>query len=437
MGSREETVALTQEGTLAFRRFALEVVIGADTGARAVSDKDELVVGTAEGSGLLLTDPTVSRCHCSVAATKEGFLLRDLGSKNGTSLGGFKIQGAFLEPNATFKVGKTTIRFDALADRVNEPLSTNMKIGGLIGMSPAMRRIFAVLARVAPSDATVLVEGPTGSGKELVAEALHEASPRANGPLVIVDCGAIPATLIESELFGHEKGAFTGAQTARVGALEAAHQGTVLLDEIGELPLEMQPKLLRFLEEKTIKRIGSTKAIPLDVRVVAATNRDLRAEVNRGQFRSDLYYRLDVVKLRIPPLRERREDIPLLVAHFYEQMTGTKPPADLVSSFVDREWPGNVRELRSAVERAILLGETTPEEVPIEVDAAGGFVFDPTVPFRAAKERLVRGWERRYVAEVLRRYGSLSKAAREVKMDRHHLGELARLHGLTPGKEKA
>jgi DNA-binding NtrC family response regulator len=295
-----------------------------------------------------------------------------------------------------------------------------------------MRRIFALLPRLAGSDATVLVEGPTGSGKELIARALHEDGPRAEGPLVVVDCSSIAPTLVESELFGHEKGSFTGAHALRVGAFEAASSGTVFLDEIGELPLDIQPKLLRVLEERAVKRVGAVKTTPVDVRLVAATNRDLRAEVNRGRFRADLYYRLAVVKLRVPPLRERREDIPLLVAHFYQQLVGQAPPAELVSALVENEWPGNVRELRGAVERAVLLGDPHQDEdtSPSRAWAEGG-ELDATIPFRAAKERVVRAWEKWYVTELIARYGTVSRAAREVKMDRHHLGELLRLHGVT------
>jgi DNA-binding NtrC family response regulator len=438
-----ETIALvTRDGEQAFRKFSLTVTTGGekDKGKTAMSTGAELVIGTAEGSHLLLSDPTVSRCHCAVSVTKDGFLLRDLGSKNGTRLQGFRVEAAYLDSGALVRVGKTTIRFDPLDGEITEPLDRATKMGAIVGMSPAMRRIFSVLPKVAASETTVLVEGPTGTGKELVARAVHEGSPRVDGPLVVVDCSAIPPTLIESELFGHEKGAFTGAHAMRVGAFESAHGGTVFLDEIGELPLDMQPKLLRVLEERTVKRVGGTKPIALDVRLVAATNRDLRVEVNRGRFRSDLYYRLAVVKLKIPPLRERREDIPLLVAHFWEQLVadGTQPPAELVSALVENDWPGNVRELRGAVERAVLLGDPGSDDDTgqgQEQPVLANQMLDTGVPFRAAKERVVRAWEKWYVSELIARFGSVSRAAREVKMDRHHLGELLRLHGVPIKKE--
>jgi transcriptional regulator with GAF, ATPase, and Fis domain len=249
---------------------------------------------------------------------------------------------------------------------------------------------------------------------------------------VVVDCGAIPPTLIESELFGHEKGAFTGAERTRVGAFEAAHGGTLLLDEVGELPLEMQPKLLRALEDRVVKRVGTTSTIPVDVRVIAATNRDLRLAVNRGAFRPDLLYRLNTVRLRIPPLRDRRDDIPLYVEHFYEQFTrgAGAAPAELISSCLQQEWPGNVRELRSAVERAVLMGdasswsELTEPSLPL---GAPPDVFDPLLSFRVAKERAVARWERWYVNELYSHAGrNLSKAARGARMDRAHLRELLR-----------
>jgi two-component system response regulator GlrR len=407
-----------------FRRFRVSVV-GVDPAPAATCERSELSIGTAPGNDLVLADPTVSRHHCTIAVTPRGYKLRDLGSTNGTWLAGHLVETAYLKPGSTFRVGGITIRFDWLDDEVREELSLDDRFGDALGSSPAMRRIFAILAQVAPSDSTILLEGETGTGKGLLAELIHRRSQRAKQVFGVVDCGAIPSTLIETELFGHERGAFTGAHAQRVGALEAAQGGTLFLDEIGEVPLDLQPKLLRALEERTIKRVGGSKSIRLDVRVIAATNRDLREEVNQGRFRADLYYRLNVVRVRIPPLRERREDIRLLVDHYFRIYTDDEnatAPAALVAALSQQRWPGNVRELRSAVERAAL-------RLDIESDVAA-LPSDETMSFREAKERAVAAWERTFVTElVTRNGGNLSRAARAARMDRTYLRELLRRHG--------
>jgi DNA-binding NtrC family response regulator len=300
-----------------------------------------------------------------------------------------------------------------------------------------MRRIFQALPRIASSEATVLLEGETGTGKTMLADAIHQASARGARPFNVVDCGAIPPTLIESELFGHDKGAFTGATGARVGAIEAASGGTVFFDEIGELPLDLQPRLLRVIEDRTIKRVGGRDAIKIDVRVIAATNQDLRAAVNRGAFRADLYYRLNVVSLRLPPLRERRDDIPLFVEAFYEQFAGMPgAPQEMLDEFARHDWPGNVRELRAAVERAVLLGDPALWKALVDETqgtSTGPESFDDASSFRAAKEHAMVRWERGYIEELLRRHGNnLSRAARAARMDRTYLRELGRRYNLLP-----
>jgi len=430
---RPTDVVTSRVASFTFRRFRVTVT-GADTPAEATSDGTELTIGTAEGNQLVLSDPTVSRHHCAIRVSPRGFQLVDLGSTNGTWLAGFRIDSAYLKPATTFRVGSMTVRFDWLDDEIREELSADDRFGDALGQSPAMRRIFAMAAKVAAADITVLLEGETGTGKGLLADLIHRQSQRASGPFVVVDCGAIPPTLIESELFGHEKGAFTGAHAARIGAFEAAQGGTVFLDEIGELPLDLQTKLLRALEERTIKRVGSTRPVRLDVRVIAATNRDLREAVNAGRFRADVYYRLAVVRMRLPPLRDRREDIPLLVNHYYRIFTGDDAavaPASLVTPLAAQGWPGNVRELRSAVERAVLMAdpvwsESEPEESPPSSSPA----FDDRLSFREAKERAVAAWERRYLTELVERNaGNLSRAARAARMDRAHLRELLRRYG--------
>jgi DNA-binding NtrC family response regulator len=303
--------------------------------------------------------------------------------------------------------------------------------GPVLGASPAMRRLFTTLRRVATTEATVLLEGETGTGKGLLAEAVHAASPRAAGPFVQVDCGAISRNLIESELFGHERGSFTGATASRVGALASAQGGTVFLDEIGELPLELQPVLLRAIEQRVVKPVGSNQVVDLDVRVIAATNRDLAVEVAKGTFRSDLFFRLGVVQLEIPPLRERREDLAMLVEHFFQALTGgRKPPSELVDSFLAHDWPGNVRELRNAVERAVLLGAPffSPSTTTVlRAQPSSHEIHDPTLSFRAAKQIGVSRWEREYVRALLARHrGNVTAAARSANMDRNHLRRLAR-----------
>jgi len=419
-----------------FRRYVLRVIDGPDKGRECALSGADLAVGSAPSNDLVLADPTVSRHHFVLHVGPDGVVLRDLDSTNGTTLAGYRVGSAHLKPGALIGLGLTTLRLDELGGEIREPLSDVDQFGRAIGKSVAMRRLFAMLGRIAAADSTVLIEGETGTGKGVIAEAIHGASARAAGSLVVVDCASIPPSLIEAELFGHTRGAFTGAAAARAGAFESAAGGTLFLDEIGELPLEMQPKLLRALEERVIKRVGSVDPIRLDVRVIAATNRNLRQAVNRGTFRSDLYFRLNIVRLEVPPLRERRDDIVLLATSFYEQFVarpGAQPPPALLDHLIRLDWPGNVRELRNAVERAVLMEDPALwQEITAGSDdpapgaiAAAGYHFDEALSFRAAKEHVMSHWERWYLTElVARNGGNLSKAARAARMDRTHLREL-------------
>jgi len=299
-----------------------------------------------------------------------------------------------------------------------------------------MRTVFAMLERAAQSDATVLIEGETGTGKEATAEALHTTGSRKKGPFVVVDCGAIPPQLLESELFGHEKGAFTGAVTARLGAFESAHGGTIFLDEVGELPIDLQPKLLRALERREIKRIGNARHQSVDVRVVAATNRNLRAEVNARRFRSDLYYRLAVLELRLPSLHERPDDVPLLVEHILAQLGAAGAPGAevlrdprLLADLSRHPWPGNVRELRNYVERCLALREEPP------LPPVDGAEPAPAAPvegdLRAARESWQRDFEKRYLQDLLAKHGNnVSAAARAAGVDRKYFYRLLWRNGL-------
>jgi DNA-binding NtrC family response regulator len=430
------TRTLTVARDFRFSKLRVEVLQGPDKGLTREVRGAEFLIGAAEDNDLVLTDPSVSKHHGLLRAEPHGQYLLDQESKNGVRLAGHLVSRVQVKDGTRLNLGSTLIGFTALDEQISEPFGEDERFGHLLGVSAAMRRLVGALPRVASSDATVLLEGETGTGKGLIAEAIHRASGRAAGRMVVIDCSAIPATLIESELFGHVKGAFTGAHTSRAGAFESAASGTVFLDEIGELPLDMQPKLLRALEERTIKRVGSVEPIRLDVRVVAATHRDLRREMDRGAFRADLFYRLNVVRLRVPSLRERREDIPLLAAHFYRQVApdAGDVPAELVSALCAQDFPGNVRELRSTVERAVLLRDAAVWEAlhePAGKSEAGEPEREVALPFRAAKDRAVARWERGYLEQlVAANKGNLSAAARAARMDRNHLRELLVKHGL-------
>ena len=299
-----------------------------------------------------------------------------------------------------------------------------------------MRAVFAVLERAAPTGATILLEGETGTGKEAAAESIHRESPRREEPFVVVDCGAIPPTLLESELFGHERGAFTGAEAQRTGAFEAAHRGTIFLDEIGELSPDLQPKLLRALERREVKRVGANQYAPADVRVIAATNRDLRAEVDARRFRPDLYYRLAVVQIRMPTLRERRDDLPVLVASLLADCSPATRDLFSAPGFVDQlsrhSWPGNIRELRNFLERCAALGPgLVPGLFPDPVVEQPGDTVDASRPLREAREAWTRRCERQYLEDLLRRHAdNITSAARAADIDRAHLYRLLWKHGL-------
>jgi DNA-binding NtrC family response regulator len=348
---------------------------------------------------------------------------------------GVRALAVHLRDGAVARLGRTALRIELRGDEVRMPVSTAERFGALVGRSVAMRRVFSVLERAATTDAAVLLQGETGTGKEAAAESLHAASARRERPFLVVDCSAIPQDLLEAELFGHEKGAFTGATSAREGIFEAASGGTVFLDEIGELAPELQPKLLRVLEKKQIKRVGNARFQTVDVRVVAATNRNLRNEVNEKRFRSDLYYRLAVVEVRLPPLRERPEDLPVLVENLLIGLGATGPEADRlkapesIAALARYRFSGNVRELRNYIERTL----TLHEHAPIEARdlAPDDRLPDFDRPLKIARERWSRALERRYVEELLRRHGgNVSAAARAAEVDRMHFYRLLWRHGL-------
>jgi transcriptional regulator with GAF, ATPase, and Fis domain len=399
-------------------KFRIRVLTGPDAPRTVESSSSEITIGSGLDQDLQLTDQYVSRNHCVIC--------EDLDSTNGTLVGEHRVTGAVIAPGDMITVGETVLEVDLPGDLITEPLSRDDHYGKVLGRSVPMRRVFALLERVASSDATVLIEGETGTGKSALAEAIHQNSPRAGKPFVVVDCGALPRHLLESELFGHERGAFTGATETRIGLFESAAGGTVLLDDIGELPIDVQPKLLRALERRRIRRVGSSREFPVDVRLICATHRDLRRAVNQRTFRTDLWYRINTVRVVLPPLRDRRDDIPMLVAAFYRDLLGdpnAAPPSELIRTMMNAGWRGNVRELRSAVERS-LVGAPTLEDDGTAAAAEG-------LSFRTAKSLAAADWEKRYLAELLPAHdGNVSRAARAAKMNRSHLSELVRRHGL-------
>ncbi|MCC6748159.1 MAG: sigma 54-dependent Fis family transcriptional regulator [Deltaproteobacteria bacterium] len=412
------------------RKLKLEVVAGPDAGRSLPVQERVLHLGTQPGNTLQLSDDTVSRIHLEVRATAEGLRLRDLGSSNGTWVGGVRVLEAIVQPGAVVTLGNSQVRLDTLDEQVAESLSPRHGFGELVGQTDAMRAIFSLLERVAPTDETVLITGETGTGKELCARSIVAASPRRDRPLVIVDCGAIPPNLLESELFGHAKGAFTSAVSDYKGAFERANGGTIFLDEIGELPLEFQTRLLRAVENRSIRRVGDSREIPLDIRILAATNRCLEAEVNRGTFRADLYYRLSVVRINLPALRERPDDLEAIARHLMRELRldgGAELDAEQLEQLKRHTWPGNVRELRNYLRR-VALGDVVHAAavnaavVAREPDAPP---VDLSLSFKDAKEAAIESFERAYLEALLKETrGNISQAARVAQTDRTYLSRL-------------
>ncbi len=422
--------------------LAFVLVVHTAEGGRHAID-GTILVGKHPENDVVIDAPGVSRYHLEIRAEADAVVVRDVGSKNGTFYNGARVTEVRIGVGATLRIGGpagTELGIELVHQPAVQP-STSDRFGPLIGRSSAMRSVFTVLERTAPTAATILILGETGTGKEVCAQAIHAASPRKDAPLGVIDCGAIPHHLIESELFGHRRGAFTGAEGDRIGAFESAQGGTLFLDEIGELPLDLQPKLLRAVESRSIQRLGETTRRPVDVRVIAATHRELEAEVTRGRFRQDLFYRLAVVTVRLPPLRERGDDVLLLARHILASF-GQPDAVDvaepsIASALLGYAWPGNVRELRNAIERSIHLGAAhalplggaaaPAQAAPAQPPAAGS----ADLPFKEAKEQLVVAFERAYVERLMAKHqGNISAASREADIDRNYLYRLLKKHGL-------
>jgi transcriptional regulator with PAS, ATPase and Fis domain len=421
-----------------YSKLRVRVVKGPELDQEVERVGGSLVVGSAPTCDLVLTDDTVSRTHCEVTSTDFGVRIRDAHSTNGVFVGGTRIYDAVFTSAVAIQLGCTVLNVDLVgsAERV---LSPEDHFGDLLGRSPAMRALFADLQRIAPSDVSLLIEGETGTGKELVAESVHRNSARAEGPLVVLDCSAITPSLVESELFGHERGAFTGADRARPGLFEQAHGGTLFLDELGELPKDIQPKLLRVLEKRQSRRLGGQRPTDVDVRVIAATHRNLALEVQRGNFREDLYYRIAATKVVVPPLRDRIEDISLLVGHFMrlQNRGGIVPPVaeEVWEMFRSHRWPGNVRELRNAVQRMLVMPERPLEPGSARATAseyAETSEREVLLPLRFARREAADTFELRYLKQLLRRSeGNVTRAAAVAEVSRQMIQKLLAKHGMS------
>ncbi len=421
----------------------LVVIDGPSRGARVRVENGVARIGSAAGSDLPLADATVSRVHCEVRVQPSAIAIKDLGSTNGTYVEGVNVRDGEVRPGASVRVGRSVFRIESVEGNSIVPISDNDAFGELVGASLEMRQVYAILERIAPTNATLLIQGETGTGKDVAARSLHAGSSRAAGPFVPVDCGAIPENLIESELFGHVRGAFSGAVSDWRGVFEEAHGGTLFLDEIGEMPLTIQSKLLRALETRSVRRVGGNAERPVDVRIVAATNRPLAVCANQGTFREDLYYRLAVVEVTLPPLRSRVDDIPKLARHFYTRFSGSDAPlADaFVAMLMRRSWPGNVRELRNFIERSVSLGsvplgvpgvrETRASEPPPSLSATMESFVPLHLPLKDARQAWTESFEAIYVRSMLKKTGgNLTHAAELAGVNRRFMQRLLARLGL-------
>jgi len=416
------TITQFKEATPTMEDFHLVVASGPDRGAHltiSFEHPSRILIGRSQACSLQLTDRQVSRRHAAVEWVGHALRLTDLGSSDGTFVDRVKVRAADLQGGEIIRVGSTSIRLDASDAQVGS-VPEGTRFGNVIGSSLEMRRLYPLCARLAASDIPVVVEGETGTGKEVLAEALHDMGSRAKGPFIVFDCTAAAPSLLESELFGHERGAFTGAVDQRRGVFEQAHRGTLFIDEIGDLDLPLQAKLLRAIERRQVRRVGGNRWLGVDVRVISATRRNLDHEVEAGRFRDDLYHRLAVTRIELPPLRHRTGDVATLAQTFWRELggVGTCPP-DVLERWEDDAWPGNVRELRNAVARQIALGNlgelasggtsaaASPRSMPLfdEIIASG-------LPFPQARDRILAEFETRYVEHVLAQHdGNVTRAA--------------------------
>jgi DNA-binding NtrC family response regulator len=448
-GGESTVPASSNAVSIARLHLVVEAESGEGPSREVVVDDDCFRIGSHPSNDLVLDDPRVSRFHFRIEREGSGWKVTDDGSLNGTYLCGVRVMEAHLRmPESTITLGGSTLRIRELPSTARAIHKHRASLGALQGRSQAMQKLFDVIDRVSKVDANVLIEGESGTGKELVATEIVQNGARATKPFVLVDCGAVSPSLIESQLFGHLRGSFTGADQDRAGAFESADGGTVFLDEIGELPLDMQPKLLRAIEAREVRRLGESRPRKVDVRILAATNRHLEREVNHRRFREDLFFRLSVVTVRVPPLRERIEDLGLLTETFLRALDAESKhrlfTPDVLDALAEHDWPGNVRELRNYIERAVVLDAVLPaasseggaeEAGAAATQAASGGAVDLDVPFKQAKELLVAEFERRYLAALLAwSGGNVSRAARRAKMDRMNLHRLVQLYGIPAGR---
>ena len=423
------------------RSFVLTVASGPESGRRFAIDPlhaFRVLIGQSDACTVKLSDRQVSRRHAALEARGDVLRLTDLDSTNGTFVDRVRVYAADLSGGELVRVGATTLRVDEVEQGGAGELSLATGFGRLIGASPEMKRLYPLCAALAASDVPVILEGETGTGKEALAEALHEEGPRASGPFVVFDCAAVSSSLLESELFGHERGAFTGAVSTRKGVFEQAHGGTLLIDEIGDLELSLQPKLLRAIERSEIRRVGGDQWIHVDVRVLAATRRDLDREVEVGRFRDDLFHRLAVTRIELPPLRSRRGDVSVLARWFWNKLGGN--PAhlspDLLHKWEDEKWTGNVRELRNALARQLALGglvaqgeRALREPNVVAASASEAETLDAFVssglPFPQARDRVLEAFTERYVSCVLAGCGGdVARAAASSGIGRRYFEKL-------------